>query len=365
MSKLRVLGCCLAVWVLCSRIDGQDFDCVDIFSNLEALPPDCPDPAEEPWCACLETTVTPTTVGEYATIVQELIYVTEQPTAGTYIVDVSGGTLDLSSVAVGDEVMTFLVDVYTGQPEDFILDFRGIVTEKNANSILFDIVLQEVNQVTQVVLDYCDGACSPTDEQHSFGKLYEGMLTSRGPDGGFTFEYTLIEPDPLSASPMRALEDGDLDAPNFSIPALVTITDAAKKLYRNPTCNGLTITTTLVPKVLNAPLPAEYIEKVFETTVDFPPCALTFRRGDPDQNNAIELTDAIQVLTYLFIGTPTRVSECEDAADADDNGLIELTDAVRILGYLFLGNTVIPDPGPTNCGPDVGDDGLGPCVYEC
>ena len=79
-----------------------------------------------------------------------------------------------------------------------------------------------------------------------------------------------------------------------------------------------------------------------------------FHRGDADQNDALELTDAIQILGYLFLGSVTKVPQCEDAADADDNGSIELTDAIRVLGYLFLGTGTIPAPGPTEnaCGPD-------------
>jgi hypothetical protein len=91
-------------------------------------------------------------------------------------------------------------------------------------------------------------------------------------------------------------------------------------------------------------------------------------RGDADQNLALELTDAIQVLGYLFLGSTTRVPECEDAADADDNGVIELTDAIRILGYLFLGTGEIPAPGPTEnpCGedPTPEDPALGCLSYD-
>ena len=93
---------------------------------------------------------------------------------------------------------------------------------------------------------------------------------------------------------------------------------------------------------------------------------LTFHRGDADQNDALELTDAVQILGYLFLGRPTLVPECEDAADSDDNGAIELTDAIRLLSYLFLGTAVIPAPGSTDdpCGPDpTTDDPLGCLSY--
>ena len=89
-----------------------------------------------------------------------------------------------------------------------------------------------------------------------------------------------------------------------------------------------------------------------------------FHRGDADQNGVLQLTDAIQVLGYLFLGTATRVPDCPDAADADDNGVIQLTDAVRILGYLFLGlgPPATPGPPPEACGVDpTTDDLLDPC----
>jgi len=86
-----------------------------------------------------------------------------------------------------------------------------------------------------------------------------------------------------------------------------------------------------------------------------------FHRGDADQNNALELTDAIQILGYLFLGSQTKVGLCPDAADADDNGTIELTDAIRVLGYLFLGTGEVPAPGPPPeaCGPDTTEDAGG------
>lgn len=81
-----------------------------------------------------------------------------------------------------------------------------------------------------------------------------------------------------------------------------------------------------------------------------PPPRVLFQRGDADDNGAIEITDAIATLGYLFLGSDTP--HCLDAADADDNGGIEITDAVATLGYLFLGN----DPPVTpfeRCGVDL------------
>ncbi|MBI4600918.1 MAG: PKD domain-containing protein [Planctomycetes bacterium] len=89
-----------------------------------------------------------------------------------------------------------------------------------------------------------------------------------------------------------------------------------------------------------------------------------FHRGDADDNGSLQLTDAIQVLGFLFLGRPAPA--CLDAGDADDNGSLQITDAVRILSFLFLGGVAPASPGPPpeDCGPDpTGDDGLGCDAY--
>lgn len=77
-----------------------------------------------------------------------------------------------------------------------------------------------------------------------------------------------------------------------------------------------------------------------------------FHRGDSDQNGQLQLTDAVRILGYLFLGAAAPT--CFDAADADDNGQVQLTDAVRILNYLFIGGAPPAPPGPPDqpCGED-------------
>ncbi len=91
----------------------------------------------------------------------------------------------------------------------------------------------------------------------------------------------------------------------------------------------------------------------------------TFHRGDADDNGQLQLTDAVRILGFLFLGQAPPT--CLDAADADDNGVLQLTDAVRILGFLFLGQAPPAPPGPPDqpCGTDVGaeDPDLGCASY--
>ena len=94
-----------------------------------------------------------------------------------------------------------------------------------------------------------------------------------------------------------------------------------------------------------------------------PPVPL-FKRGDGDSNGRVEITDAIAILSLLFLGGPPPA--CPDAADTDDSGSLDITDAVVILSYQFLGGPPPPAPGPETCGVDAlpEDPDLG-CVEGC
>lgn len=88
-----------------------------------------------------------------------------------------------------------------------------------------------------------------------------------------------------------------------------------------------------------------------------------FVRGDVDASGGINITDAVFLLDFLFLGGPRP--PCMDAADADDEGddRLNLTDPITILNWLFLAGPAPGDPGPTtadydprDCGPDPSGD---------
>ena len=90
-----------------------------------------------------------------------------------------------------------------------------------------------------------------------------------------------------------------------------------------------------------------------------------FRRGDTDANASLDITDAVRILGYLFLGSPAL--ECLEAADSDDSGELELTDAVRILNHAFLGGPPpeAPGPPPGPCGADPpGSPDTGCAAYD-
>jgi PKD repeat protein len=84
-----------------------------------------------------------------------------------------------------------------------------------------------------------------------------------------------------------------------------------------------------------------------------------FRRGDSNDDDRVDIADAIFILNYLFLGTGTP--NCEDAMDIDDGGSVDLTDAVRLLNFLFAGG-VRPEPPYPDPGSDPTEDDLSECL---
>ena len=73
-----------------------------------------------------------------------------------------------------------------------------------------------------------------------------------------------------------------------------------------------------------------------------------FIRGDANGDGSIDLGDVVACLLVLFTGEPT---DCLDSLDTDDSGYLEITDAIQMLEYLFLDG-----PAPAWPFPWPGDD---------
>ncbi len=98
------------------------------------------------------------------------------------------------------------------------------------------------------------------------------------------------------------------------------------------------------------------IRAIIETTQP------VFIRGEIDQNSGREITDAINLFLFLFVGGVSL--QCEEAADVDNDEQLTITDGILLLKWLFLGETPPADPGPNKCGPDPDDNHLGCDRFE-
>ena len=75
-----------------------------------------------------------------------------------------------------------------------------------------------------------------------------------------------------------------------------------------------------------------------------------FLRGDHDSSGAVDITDSLNRLGFLFLGTTP--SDCQEASDFDNSGAVDISDSLNELTFLFLGTVEPPPPGTENCGTD-------------
>jgi len=83
-----------------------------------------------------------------------------------------------------------------------------------------------------------------------------------------------------------------------------------------------------------------------------------FLRGDSNRDGAVDISDAITTLLYLFGGGGGGEVPCLDALDTNDDGVTDISDASYGLDYLFRGGPAPPPPYPT-AGTDPTPDELG------
>ena len=81
-----------------------------------------------------------------------------------------------------------------------------------------------------------------------------------------------------------------------------------------------------------------------------------FIRGDINADGTCDLSDVINLLVCLFLGSGSCL--CDDASDINDDGNVDISDVIYKLGYLFLSGSPPPPPYP-GCGPDPTLDGIG------
>jgi len=72
-----------------------------------------------------------------------------------------------------------------------------------------------------------------------------------------------------------------------------------------------------------------------------------FVRGNANGDRAVDLSDAVSVLEFLFLGGPA--AEPLEAADVDSSGGVDVSDPIYLLNFLFLGGAKperpFPEPG--------------------
>ena len=88
--------------------------------------------------------------------------------------------------------------------------------------------------------------------------------------------------------------------------------------------------------------------EIFQAFEDLPKPSRPFIRGDANASGAVDLSDAVATLVYLFQGLGGW-PECLSAADANRSGSVDLSDGIYLLNFLFLGGPAPEAPFP-GCG---------------
>ncbi|MBI4604446.1 MAG: PD40 domain-containing protein [Planctomycetes bacterium] len=83
-----------------------------------------------------------------------------------------------------------------------------------------------------------------------------------------------------------------------------------------------------------------------------------FRRGDPNGDGGVDISDGVKILNHLFLGAPAP--ECLAAADVNGDGGVDISDASYLFNHLFLGGPPLPQPYP-GCGADPEGE---PCMQD-
>jgi hypothetical protein len=341
--------------VLSGLARAVDFDCIALPPDPTTRPSDCdtnPDPSG--WCDCLKSGLTDVQGGGTTTLEQAIVDVYHEPTVGTFHITVDGGTLDLKNVTTGDIIGGLLIDQFIGQAENFYVKLDFLATDTGTESVEFNVTATDTNETTKAVLGY-----DPLDQAHAGGLTYRGMVQSKGEGGGFDLSFAYI--DDFTTLPGGAtstgLESGDLTRPGFSVQVMLQF--PLVDIYTLPAQGPLGV-TSVVDQIFADP--AAPVERTFTESIEIKPAVVgpTFRRGDTNGDGAVDLSDAIATLGFLFLGEGTAT--CLDALDVNDDGQVDLSDPIGVLGFLFQGAAAPPAPGPDACGPDPTDDTLAVCV---
>ena len=249
----------------------------------------------------------------------------------------------------------------------------GHITALPGGRVSIPLRIQSAEPVSkfQIVLRYDPTAFTPVAPQGDRGVRDEFLagtpFDSQGGSIGFPngylclfafpaegmlrlgFDPTLIDPVPIDAAaqPVHVLNIvGDV-AEGVEAGRVLELAFAEQAAPFGP------VRTELVPETeVSAPARLPGTARPGSITVEAP---VPFVRGDSNLDGEINISDAIHMLGFLFLGTADLV--CRDAADVDDDGQNDLADSIGLFNFLFAGGGPPAPPWPS-CGIDGGVDAV-------
>jgi hypothetical protein len=139
------------------------------------------------------------------------------------------------------------------------------------------------------------------------------VATTSAPDGVLTYRWTAYS----------GRIDGPADGPTVRI------------IHKECESIIVDVAVDTVGDTCGAPTNAEF--------AIYAACAL-WLRCDTFGDGAVDISDAIGTLNFIFLGGPP--SRCPDAGDCNGDGLVDVSDPIFDLAFLFLGGRAPPAPFP-------------------
>ncbi|MDG2085674.1 MAG: dockerin type I repeat-containing protein [Planctomycetota bacterium] len=128
------------------------------------------------------------------------------------------------------------------------------------------------------------------------------------------------------------------------------------EIYRLSCVAGMTPKEVAIPFIFSGNTGTTQGQVVITISDPSAPADPGMMRGDVNLDNSCNLTDAINLLDYLYVGN--YEATCADSCDVDDSGSVNLADAVNLLSGLFGGGFLLED----TCKPDATPDPLAECL---
>ncbi len=319
----------------------------------------CDGDAQSYECVNVKSYLTSTKGGEHTQILQDFCFKQDSPLFNDITVAVDKGTVDFTSVQVGDEIGELMFDVLISSfgetcplGDNATLRAPIAVTNVSAQWLDLEVKVTEASiPLTECILRY-----NPADDLHNKGLILEGSMTARV-GGGFELVLSLAELAAGATYP--GLEYGDLAGTNVPVP-LYFLPLTKSSIYTLPPAGG-TLTVETILSAINQS--QTIVDRTFLEEFTITPGIVIprFIRGEVNADGKVDIADAIALLGHLFAQKPAPV--CPDAADANDDGALNIADAIKILGHLFASAGPLPPPFPS-CGQDPTDtDTLAACIF--
>ncbi|HLU50051.1 MAG TPA: PKD domain-containing protein [Planctomycetota bacterium] len=168
--------------------------------------------------------------------------------------------------------------------------------------------------------------------------IFYTNIGERNVEIGVLFElsppYIHPELSPGTKRPIMQLRfDVSNEAPVGSVSEVKLVNDASRSAIFNIfTVHGFSVLPVIKPGRVEV--------------VDRESVSAFFLRGDADASGSVDISDAIRILGYLFLGGAKPV--CMDAADVRDEGRVDISAPITLLNFLFLGGQPpsVPFPKP-------------------